>query len=1401
MSDKYTVKSDYTILRRKARASSKGDIFENNLMTITPMEVLLPEGQSLVYSDSNFKFSIRTDTNLKRRHSKSNWLRNNKDEEVWTLNDLVDAPISDESKIRIKPDYSSLRDFAYYGSAVDMVHATVNHVLTHFPGELYFSTDKFEPTDRNGNRINIGDYNIVYNECEINVDADLIDESAVENINRYLCASIENYDLLNSDGSIESSTLTRSLFSANPDFCDEGILGTVNIGGVEITVYVMAGRKFCLYKNSDYAGKSIRPKQEFITEYFETIDEFEYVLLNRNSRPIYKAVFETIAEKEKGYYYTMEPYVWPSVNNWTPDMHSSAYQSYIMRLIKLAQYHDEFDSNNMWRMMTHEAIKNLDWTFFRENGDEIEDLSNIDSSRIEAFIQLYGRQFDGLKRYIDNIKYINKITYDQKNNVPDYLLTDKVEIGGFDALLPIPTGLTTETTSKPLFSGFSNPSSETDANVYFMRNLKLNAPYLNSVKGTREGVIAMLGLLGFCENDYTINEFVTIAKGNNNYCKMDSEKIFGIPESGAQRNDSCLYPSAIDVEMINQSKDSFPVNEMADSYYGIGCKPVIVYKEDGTVDYRYVVPWYENGKQYDGGWYFQSNGGWGKQNNLDVSETKIMGLSLGISALTEDFIYEETENRMKYAESLEEMLDLYPSSLHNDDIYYVTDISNLKSLQNGVYSGITEEVLSHYFIIKDSSNYCFLSGNGWNYIPMSDITSSDPSYDAKRVIYFETIKDDTVGNNPHVAKKDYDSGSDYVQNLDYIFKSNIENNDFSYFSDLDVQSAITTYKFGISSAYTVDNKKVEYFRGEKRSNLSGRIDVDDFCSGNEGEVVNPEGGDKHLEPTANSIVNLKNIEITFKKPTFTDKETFYNKWVHYLKTVVFKYVKQMLPSTAILRWRIEGESEPVSCNLTVTPLTATVEYNGTVTLNGTCGDCSISWRSSNDNVVTVDNNGVVKGVAETGGTAIITATCNGKSVSVEVTAKPKPEAQVTGITVNIETVPEIPARGGSVSCGDATYVVKTHYDDGTTGTTNDYTIIDCSGVTADSKGTVVDVPPEATSVDSLRVKVEYEGKTATASKIVKQQANVVVNTWEVSGKTNESTSGWTVQGVTNYVIDVNPSSETVLSGGGVVDISVLASAVTQNIVYSADTYQKTITPWSAYTSTASGNSETVTLPDIFYENERQYSESTVAKATASYSGRTGGLIVPGFNVGEFSNGAQRVECEMNSSQHEKTLTLGYYVSEDTSVTGSCVVTQEAGMAQTRTVQIVAQESTIPFTFNGTLTGVTGGFTITGPHGSSGNIVYNGDYNNTSWTKTSSDMIEIETTNMNSFDVELGLCLNGAPAPVNVRGEGMFSGLNFLYTASECQGENNFKVTVPAHRAGDSVDVCVNGDKLIITLAN
>lgn len=1136
MADTYQVKSDYSVLRRKARQSSKGDIYENNLMTITPFEVVMPEGQSIVYSDSNFKFSVRTDTNFKKKHSKNDWLRNASGKTEWTLDDVIDAPVSEESEVRIKPDYSSLRDFAYYGSAVEMVHATVNHVLMHFPGELYFSDDKFEPTNRQGEKINIGTYYIVYNECEINIETDFVDENTVENPYRYLCLTLQDYELLN-NGVYVKSGLTRENFVRNPDFCDEGILGTVKIDGKQITVYVMAGRKFYLTKDKNNKGLSIRPNQDVITRYFETIDDFERVLLNRDSNPVYKAVFETTLEKEDGYYYTMEPYVWPSINNWTPDMHSSAYQSYIMRLISLAEYHDEFDSNNIWRMMTHEAIKNLDWTFFRENGDDVEDLSNIDSSRINAIIQLYGRQFDGLKRYIDNIKHSNKITYDQKNNVPDYLLTDAVENAGFDAILPINTATTSANVGESLFSGLSKIYNEVDANTNFMRNLKLNASYLNSVKGTREGVEAMLALLGFCPNEYEISEYVTVAKGNSEYCEMNSEDIFGISkeDADAERSSTCKYPAAIDVEMINTNKDSFPVNEFATAYQGIACKPIEVVDESGNTKYRYIVPWYENGKAYDGEWYFQCDGGWGKQLEIDVSGMTILGQPIGIDTLSGDTIFEETQSRLKFAENLQEMLDIYPNNLENGDICYVTDISDLKTLQDGIYSGINENVLSHYFIINDKMSYCILSGSGWHYIPMSEITSTNPSDVAKKVIYLETIKDNTTGNNPHVAKKEYDSGKRYVDCLNDIFKYSIETSGFSFFSDTDIENGIKTYNFNIESAYTIDNRKVEYFKREEPSRLSPSGNVEDFCpiySGKTiigtGYCINPEGGDKYLEPAANSIINLKNIKIKFSKPT-TD-ESKLKEWLHYLKTVVFKYVEQMLPSTCILRWEIGDEIQPEpqpEPTLSVSP--TSLEFaSGSSSQIITVTTTNQSWTMENNdcfNWITLQKQGTnkikVTVQSNTGNQRAcsfkVKGTKNGEvTISVSQREK-KPDAQIVSVNVVIMQTPVVAASGGMVT-KDTTGVVYsawTVYDDSSIGSVDNVT---SNILTVPSKGTTASTE---TTAGTLTITAKTGDVTGTGSKEVLQAANVVTVT---SGTVEESSlSGSTNEDITYEVYVQHPS--------------------------------------------------------------------------------------------------------------------------------------------------------------------------------------------------------------------------------------------------------------------------------------
>lgn len=38
----------------------------------------------------------------------------------------------------LKPMYHSLGDFAYYGSAVELVRASIDDIIKRFPAELYF---------------------------------------------------------------------------------------------------------------------------------------------------------------------------------------------------------------------------------------------------------------------------------------------------------------------------------------------------------------------------------------------------------------------------------------------------------------------------------------------------------------------------------------------------------------------------------------------------------------------------------------------------------------------------------------------------------------------------------------------------------------------------------------------------------------------------------------------------------------------------------------------------------------------------------------------------------------------------------------------------------------------------------------------------------------------------------------------------------------------------------------------------------------------------------------------------------------------------------------------------------------------------------------------------------------
>ena len=902
-------KSIYTIKNRHS-VTNGGIIYENDHFTIIPNDGIFDEdGDATIFSESNFKYRVNSNNNSKKRHVRGEYVKkdNDSDTDVWTLESIGEyTSTANDSKIILKPNYSSLKDFAYYGSAVELIKATVQDVIKRFPGGLSYKNDKFSTPIKIGEK----EYYFISNEFGIDcwTGGGLIPSNAVKNPMRILAASYKNY--ITKDG----KECSCPVFKDNGSTCLGSIIGTTDFGAGTFYVYMdKNSEKHLVTDEKTEKGVIIKPKQEFIDEFWDSIDDFERVLLNRETTPVYKAVFETPYFTEKGFFYENKNYIWPTVggDNFTPDLSSVAFQMYLSSLLSLAEYHDTYDSDNIWRMMTHESIKNLDWTHTSYDGETKGEISDLDTKGISAMLRVYGRQFDDIKRYADNIKCSGTISYDEKNNMPDYFLSDTAENDGWEAK-NISPNITFEKTEDKNSGEIELQYKK--VNSKFLRCLSLSSNYIQSLKGTRRGIESILGMFGY-SYDYDGNGSA------GTYTIDESTVIF----SGLSYGDSfqlrSFYDNVYDVEGIPHLMYGFPV-------------ALIASKEGEFEDY--IVPWF-NGNKKD--FYFQSKGGWGKVKdkkiNLPSLTTATTLTSNGVVP-----IYGETQPYMKFANTIYEMLLISNSETYENMICYVADISNIEEEYTPKDDNESKNY-SHYFSLKNRAlvTHCgFLSNDmfncyGWKNIHTEEIMACNDAEnggtsDGQRVVYLESLKAEYKGNNPHIGFGHYDDGETYLEKYTNLFKKDFEKGKFDFIEETypeEYEKVANGYGFEILGVLT-DNKKCAYFLDytEDAYRLENNLpilepygdavdNVSDWNSKSYNTILfpdTPDGIDGVAdESQANGVMNVKNIVINFN---INGNEYLKD----YIQTIVLKYLEQMIPSTAILEYRFDGEApytiEPVT---------------------------------------------------------------------------------------------------------------------------------------------------------------------------------------------------------------------------------------------------------------------------------------------------------------------------------------------------------------------------------------------------------------------------------------------------------------------------------------------------------
>ena len=438
------------VLKSRHQDVNDGTIYERDITTIGGVNQFA-KGMTPIYRSNNFIITVRNDNSSTNVFNNTNWERNDTGT-VWTLENVSgltsDSEDANDMKIVLKQDYYDFCDFAYYGSLSELFRASITDIIDRFPGELYCTSNNIyytvsEVIDKEviEDRVILGNENLfnLDNPFDIDLHSKVTPKNNTNPLKYFADDGYKNYLLITDDN---PSGVTIDSWGSEPtsnDYCKGNKICDIRINNYTIEAYVGDDGKIFYFGDESMKGLHIRPNEKYITEFYNKCDNFQKILMNRKTTPLYKATFSVLGESKYGLTKSFETFIFPTTyGDYNIIADEYGFSDYTSRLIKIGEFYDSNITDNIYRAMTHEAIKNFDWTYTREyiSGEEEEYV--LGGHKIQKALRVIGREFDEIKAYIDNIKNICRASYDDRGNMPDYFLKDSLADEGWDIKLVYP---------------------------------------------------------------------------------------------------------------------------------------------------------------------------------------------------------------------------------------------------------------------------------------------------------------------------------------------------------------------------------------------------------------------------------------------------------------------------------------------------------------------------------------------------------------------------------------------------------------------------------------------------------------------------------------------------------------------------------------------------------------------------------------------------------------------------------------------------------------------------------------------------------------------------------------------------------------------------------------------------
>lgn len=425
--------------------------------------------------------------------------------------------LSNEIFVRLNFDPKKIDRYVYFGSFHEYVRVTIEQIIQKWKGSLYLN-----PTAKSNFALNTV-LSFSYNPAN-NTANFLVPKSTITNPFELIVDQNNNFiDLTPTDIFNLSRDYNKYVVSnTNGSFKVIGYTGsTTNYDYINI---ITQGNPFPTLTASTFGQYTyhIKPNSVEVEMFFNQLNDFERVLLNRLTTPLYTATFSVPKDVEGNIQFIDETFTWPVTDGYNLDIDTRDYAEYVESVLEVAMLFDENKTDLMARRFVSESIHEFD-----TNGGTVVGLGEDTYGRkVNKLLRIYGREYDEVKKYIDGISFANVVTYNKFDNTSDELIKIMAKTLGFDVLLTVGTDNFNlleqiQPAYQTPFSGYSRSLSSIELDIELWRRLVINAWWLFRSKGTRKVIEFFFSLFKIPQCMITLNEYVYLAEN-----RLDVQKVY-----------------------------------------------------------------------------------------------------------------------------------------------------------------------------------------------------------------------------------------------------------------------------------------------------------------------------------------------------------------------------------------------------------------------------------------------------------------------------------------------------------------------------------------------------------------------------------------------------------------------------------------------------------------------------------------------------------------------------------------------------------------------------------------------------------------------------------------------------------------------------------------------------------